>query len=562
MSNKEDCILLDSYSDDDVDADAVSSSNNTIAAATANSKRITATASVDRGGGGNPIVIADSDDDDVDDDGDNDGDGGATEEAKLHVDVSKTNAKAVLKLQAAQELAQSEVGDEIPDEGGAGSRPDSTAPKSKGSTVQIPIEESSGGRGAAKSGGNPNKVVIVPESDSDSGSSSDESDEQQTLQQNPSKSMPHHPEGAVSRPGVYQKDASSPSQYSMSPSGRYECPHCDDDFSQERDATQHISRTCPVLFPGKRKRGRPPGSKNKSTLAAEAARPGTVLEYKLEVKARVGEGEKRKRGRPPGAKNKSTLAAETKKGQPSPGFKHMYPRAADGRYKCLHCDTDFASSSGVSRHTEKSCPTLFPVKAKRTPGNRVRSSGQRRMIITDADDSDHQIICESMAIAMKTLSTTSYKQIYKCIREGVALRNQWYIAYADDIYGDNGSRKSRFAKTADGKYECPHCKGGFACEENVGTHIREKRCPGEKPPAKKRKRRGSTASDAGGSGGGGGGARASSTHDDAAIVAALAVGDGHAALQLGFTDESSSSVAKRKPRRSLGSGAGMLNSSV
>lgn len=61
---------------------------------------------------------------------------------------------------------------------------------------------------------------------------------------------------------------------------------------------------------GKRKRGRPPGSKNKSTLAAEAARPGTVLEYKLEVKARVGEGEKRKRGRPPGAKNKSTLAAE------------------------------------------------------------------------------------------------------------------------------------------------------------------------------------------------------------------------------------------------------------
>eukprot|EP00729_Bicosta_minor_P012789 gene12789-18048_t len=183
--------------------------------------------------------------------------------------------------------------------------------------------------------------------------------------------------------------------------------------------------------------------------------------------------------------------------QTSPGFKHMYPRAADGRYKCPHCDTDFASSSGVSRHTEKSCPTLFPLKAKRNPTvNRVRSGKQRGIIITDADDSAHQITCESMAIAMKTLSTSSYKQFYHCIREGVPFRNKWYIAYAEDIYGDNGSRKSRFAKTADGKYECPHCKVGFACEENVGTHIREKQCPGEKPPAKKRKRRGFTASDA------------------------------------------------------------------
>ena len=402
--NKEDCIVLDDDNDDDVAA--VSSSNNTTTAATANRKRTTATASVDRGGGGNPIVIADSDDDDVGDDGDNDGGGSATEEAKLHVEVSKTKAKSGSQdnkaKRAKKEMAAAaapssgiatdpsrhvEVGDEIPDEQVADSSPDST-------------------------------------------------------------SMPHDPEGAAARPGVYQT---------------------------------------------------------------------------------------------------------------SPGFKHMYPRAADGRYKCPHCDTDFASSSGVSRHTEKSCPTLFPVNAKRTPVNRVRS-GQRRMIITDADDSDHQITCESMAIAMKRLSTTSYKQFYKCIREGVPLRNQWYIAYADDIYGDNGSRKSRFAKTADGKFECPHCKVGFAGEENVGTHIREKQCPGKKPPAKKRKRRGSTASDAGGSGGGGsgggggggGGARASGTYDDAAIAAALAVGDGHAALQLGFTDESSSSVAKRKPRRSLG----------
>lgn len=53
------------------------------------------------------------------------------------------------------------------------------------------------------------------------------------------------------------------------------------------------------------RRGRPSGSWNKPALAAEAGSAGTVLECGLGLKIGDGGGA-RKRGRPPGSKNKST----------------------------------------------------------------------------------------------------------------------------------------------------------------------------------------------------------------------------------------------------------------
>ena len=68
-----------------------------------------------------------------------------------------------------------------------------------------------------------------------------------------------------------------------------------------------------------------------------------------------------------------------------------------------------------------------------------RQRKRQEIVLTDAMDSNHVIICESIAVAMKHMATTSYKSFYKCLREGVVFQDKWYVTYTTD--GNEGSKR-------------------------------------------------------------------------------------------------------------------------
>eukprot|EP00729_Bicosta_minor_P015194 gene15194-7840_t len=220
--------------------------------------------------------------------------------------------------------------------------------------------------------------------------------------------------------------------------GRFECPYCDADFTSTSNVATHVKKSCPTLFPEKKK----------------------------------------------------------------PKKEHVYMKNEKGRYECPHCGIDFARDHGMVRHMENSCTVLYPDKVKplvKRVEYPVTAAGRYDCPHCDANFSSsynvqpHIDNCCPAKFPWKEVKSSTKKQKKAGAKPGSVQTNKKVVPKKKAVTVP--ALTSLYRRTVEGKYICPHCNAEFTAAPSVKTHI-ENSCkalfpakkPRDLPPSKEARR--------------------------------------------------------------------------